>query len=223
MRSGAHRTCGRSRRGPAVVGRRQLAAIGACRSCVRCLARRCGGMRIMFGRGFLRSRPRTHTSSPVETCAITTDCIVHHGPVIGVVNDGRIYMGHGRVVSEMTSLPLTSKEANAHIPKAIVDASIEADMRAPIAGMEDIGTTNEAPIRRRPEQTDRWRRHPNSRHPVVASRTIGPVARVPEIPVFGGWRLHIHRQGWRRNPDRDADANGIRCHRHRYRQDEGGK
>ena len=172
----------------------------------------------------LRAGTRLNTArSPVEAGMhahiYIVDVYVIH---VGVVNDRRIHMHHGSVIGKVTALPAPAPEARAAIAEAVVNAAIEADVRPPVAFMEDECAAAPAPIARSPQQANLRRPHPHSRHPVVSRlRRIRPVARVPEIPIARRNRLHIDRQRRRRKAYRDKYArerssrrqNHRRCHK----------
>jgi hypothetical protein len=144
-----------------------------------------------------------------------------------VVDDGCIHIcrpNHGRVhgyyccvVSEGATAPLTAGEAPSTITESIVHAPVEADLRPPIAGIEDVNTSlSPAPITRCPEIARLWRSDPGSRDPVVVADAIpGPIAGCPhEVGLWTG-RLNVNRKSGRFDIDADADRDlceGYRRH-----------
>src|ERR1700729_3409547 len=102
--------------------------------------------------------------------------MVHHRHIADVdVRDvDHVDVGHGTVVEERSSAPLATDEADTTIAEAVVDASVEADVRSPVTGMKQVNATLPAPVCGCPKNADGWRLHPDTRNPVVAVRTVGP-------------------------------------------------
>src|ERR1700745_3306779 len=92
---------------------------------------------------------------------------------------------HGAVIEERSSAPLTADEADAAVTKPIVNTSIEADVRSPVAWVEHVHATLPAPVCGRPEDSGAWRLHPDAWNPVIAVRTVGPVAGRTQGPRTG--------------------------------------
>src|SRR5262249_47327205 len=88
----------------------------------------------------------------------------------------------GAVVEELPASPVAALVAAAAIAVAVVDAAVVADVRAPVAGMEQVGAVAPAPPRRGPIEAHR-RDDPGPRHPVVVviGGAPGPVARRPDV------------------------------------------
>ncbi len=122
-------------------------------------------------------------------------------------NDPLIHADDGRVVLKAMFMPPTSDEADAHITKAIIHATVVANFRAPVTWMEDINASIlPAPIWRSPKRALIGSRHPGSWHPVIPIFTVSPIARRPDQVRLGAWRLFIDRQNWRRKSDADVYA-----------------
>jgi hypothetical protein len=122
-------------------------------------------------------------------------------------NHGRVHGYCCCVVSEDAAAPLTAGEAAPTITESIVHAPVEADLRPPIAGIEDVNTSiSPAPITRCPEIGRLRRQDPGPRDPVVVANTIpGPIAGCPhEVGLWTG-RLNVNRKSGRFNIDADAD------------------
>src|SRR6202035_5244845 len=116
-----------------------------------------------------------------------------------------VHVHHGGVVGEVAALPTSALKALAAIAKAVVHAAVEADVRSPVAGVEEEGATAPAPVAGSPEQDDAGRLHPDARNPVVAVGAVRPVAGSPEIAVAGAERLGVDGQWRRRDANRDED------------------
>ena len=141
--------------------------------------------------------------------AIPYDLTVH----IGVVNHIGVNPARSRIIPEGTSDPLATIVAAAVVTVSVVDSTIESDRRAPVTLMEDIRATAVAPITRRPQQSDLWRKHPGARNPVIAEVAIGPVARNPNVAGGRAERLREDRYRRRRKSNRYGDIAGRRSQR----------
>jgi hypothetical protein len=78
-------------------------------------------------------------------------------------------------------------------------------VRPPIATVPTINTASEAPVAWSPKQTDSGRPYPHTRDPVIARRSITPVARSPQKTRRGAGGLDIDRERRRSNPNRNKD------------------
>lgn len=114
--------------------------------------------------------------------------------VVDVVNDRGIDIVHGAVVVELPSAPVSSLITAAHIPEAVIDTTIEADMRTPVAVAPAIAIADERPIRWCPERTNVGSNYPRSWYPIVARGSVPPVSGCPHIVRAGTFRLAIFRQ-----------------------------
>ncbi len=172
-------------------------------------------MVLMLVAGLLRARTSLYPAVTTIEARVIVDHRVVHVDVLDVrVTDHcPIHIHDRRVIREVTAIPPPAVEAGAAIPEAVVDAAVEADMRPPVAGVEDEGATSPAPVAGRPKHADRRRLHPHTGNPVVPLRTIRPVAGIPEIAIARADRLGIHRQCGRPETDRDKDAGERRKRR----------
>src|SRR5277367_3162816 len=85
-----------------------------------------------------------HAASPtIEAHA----CVVvhHYGRVIGVVDDRGVYVAHIRVIGEVSAFPAAALKPQTTVAKAIINAAIKADVRSPIAGVEQKGAAAPTP------------------------------------------------------------------------------
>src|SRR6202034_320796 len=89
---------------------------------------------------------------------------------------------------------------------AVIDAAVEADLRAPIAFMPGVFASSEAPIARRPKLSHAGGNNPGARHPIVAIVAVLIIAGCPNIPVTGAGRLVEDRNGRRRDVYRKLDS-----------------
>ena len=152
---------------------------------------------------------------------------VGDGPRIHVLD---VHVGdvvHLTVVPEVAIAPVTAFITVAEIAEAVHHASIEADLRRPVARIPDVEAVYEAPISRRPQQAHRGRLDPRPRNPVVAVWTVVPVARYEDVAGRRDRRLLVHRDRRGTEGDGKADLGGCRCgeregtecqaHRHQHR------
>src|SRR6185437_3440061 len=139
--------------------------------------------------------------------AHVTEVVDHHGPVVDVRH---VDVGNVRdcaVVHHMAAAPESACVTNTGVAKPVVHTAIEADVRAPVTGMPEIGSASPAPVAGGPQKTGTRREYPGSGHPVVTIITPSPVSGCPDVVGARRSRLHIDRQGRRGDVDRDADRN----------------
>jgi len=134
-----------------------------------------------------------------------------------VIDDRRIHIGrtnHGRVhsycrgiVGKGASAPFATGETTASIAESVVDASVVADLRSPIALIEDINSAlSPTPVARCPEIARLWGENPGARHPVVVANAVPrPIAGCPHVVGLWTGRLNVNRKSGRL--DVDADSN----------------
>jgi hypothetical protein len=119
--------------------------------------------------------------------------VVDHGLVVNIVNARAAHVVHRAVVVEGPVIPISASVANTAIAEAVVDPTVEADMRTPVADIPRIGIAAPAPITGSPEQANLGSHYPRTRHPEVALLTISPVAWRPQITIAGDHGLRVHR------------------------------
>src|ERR1700690_2773039 len=120
------------------------------------------------------------------------------------------HMHHCSVVGEDAALPDAAGKTDATIAESVVHATIETNMRAPIAVIEHEHSVVPAPVTRRPKRADVGRRHPRSWYPEVAVRPVTPIPRRPHQTWIGADRLFVDRQPRRSKPDADKDSRARR-------------
>ena len=105
---------------------------------------------VMLRRHLMRRRARSQTTGP----AVEGDVVVHvdYCAVVYVRHMHRAEVHDRAVVEECSAVPITARESNTGITEAVVHSAIEADMRAPVAGVPGIDTASPTPISRGPEQ-----------------------------------------------------------------------
>jgi hypothetical protein len=119
--------------------------------------------------------------------------VVDYGLVVNIVNVRDVHVIHRAVVVENSVIPISASIADTTIAEAVVDATVEADMRTPVAIIPGVGVAAPTPITRGPEEANFGSHHPRTRHPEVAFIPVSPVAGRPQITVGGGHGLHVHR------------------------------
>src|SRR5579863_6210360 len=126
-----------------------------------------------MGRGlFRRGRARPGTTISAVIADVVVRSVVDDGLVIDVVNVGDIHIIHRAVVIEASVSPISALIADATVTKAVVNATVEADVRTPVAIVPGISIVAPAPISGSPEQANLGSHHPRSRHPEVAFLSI---------------------------------------------------
>lgn len=160
----------------------------------------------------LRRGSRLYTIGPTIEARPAIVVNNHRSVDIGIVNDGSIYPGDCRIVTEMSSIPFPTAISYATITTPIINAAIEPYVRAPISGMPGIDTAAPTPIPRGPQKTNGRRCRPITRNPVITVIIVpGPVTRHPEITVHRTKRLLVNRYGRRCNMHRNSNAD-LRIH-----------
>jgi len=143
----------------------------------------------------------------VDDGSVMDNCFID----IGIVDDGGIYVDHGRVVGEAITAPFATGEAKAHVTEAVVDAAIVADVPTPIAVMEDIVATLPSPVRRGPKESRLRHWDPSAGDPIVPVIAVSPVPRSPHQAVFrAGW-LFVNGEHGGSDVDADEHAGKRRC------------
>ncbi len=109
------------------------------------------------------------------------------------------------VVVETAAAPVAALVTDTTVAEAVIDASVEANVRAPVACMVDEGGAAPAPVSGGPEEADLRGTYPGAGDPEVAVRTVGPVPGGPEKAVARADGLRVDRQRRRAEADRDDD------------------
>ena len=185
-----------------VIGRCEHAVIVASHLLVLRLQR--SGLNVTFVHcGALRpGRLCCGATNAAVIADVVDDGVVH----VRVVNDGGVYVGDGGVVAEHPTTPYAADEADTTVAEAVVNAAIEADVRAPITGVPSIGAPYEAPIAGSPKEAGCGSKHPSAGNPKVAVWAIGPITGSPDITGSRADRLRINRK--RGRPDVNGDTHG---------------
>jgi hypothetical protein len=147
---------------------------------VRELIRRCLKALLVHVGSLLIVRSGIHAPRPVEAGArvVVDGGVVDYRAVhISVVDHGSVDVSHCGVITIRAARPAPAIETDTAETETIVDTAVESNMRTPVAGVPLVQAIPKSPISRRPQNSDARRSDPNAGHPVVAHRTIGPVAK----------------------------------------------
>src|SRR5271155_104363 len=98
-------------------------------------------------------RLRNDTASAVEAGAIDDGRVGNHAAVLVHAVEAGADVHYRGVVSEGTTFPAPTVESDTAVTEAIIDSSVESDMRAPVARAPRISAPHKAPIAGRPQQS----------------------------------------------------------------------
>ncbi len=199
--------------GPAMVGGGVSRPVHAGRMVMVKLFRSRLHMVLPGERLFLRRRLTVYTARAVKTRAVIDDrSIIDNRTIyIRVVYDRGVYIDNGGIIPEVSPGPFAADKTRTSITKAIVHASVEPYVRAPVAAMPSINAARVSPVTRGPQVAWRGRQHPYTGHPIVPIIPIGPITGCPHIIIGRTSRLHIYRNGRRRRTYRNADGYAELC------------
>ena len=165
-------------------------------------------------------RSGLRADAAVATVVADARIVVHDDRlVIDIGHVGDVHVSDATVVEKSVSSPLPAEKADAGVAKAVVDATVKADVRTPVAAVPNVESVIPTPVARCPEHPNRGE-YPGSGHPVIAIVVIpSPVPGRPEIAGAGAKGLHVNRQRWRADPNRNSHRNlRGRCWRKRQHQ-----
>jgi hypothetical protein len=86
----------------------------------------------------------------------------------GLVYVAAVHMHNVGVVTEVVATPLAARKADAAVTETVVDAAVIADVRSPIAFMEEKASAFPSPVAGSPEQAGSGSGHPSAGNPIVA-------------------------------------------------------
>src|SRR5579871_564182 len=163
-----------------------------------------GGVRLVGIRFFLRRRMSLHTAGSAVVTDVVHRSVVHHDRlVVDIGHIGYADVSDTTVVVKPASAPFAPDKSHADVAKTVINASVEAHVRPPVAGMPRVESAAPSPIAGGPKHPD-GRNDPRSGHPVVSAVIVpGPVAGCPEIARTWTNRLSVHRQRGGSNADRN--------------------
>ncbi len=179
------------------------------------------GVDVLFVLGYALLRGAICTYATLATVEGNTAMVFDvHLTRVDVVYAAVVDTIDGAIVGEGTVVPITTLIASAKVAVAIVHATVEADVEAPVATMPHVSTITPAPVAGCPEGSSVGRKHPCAGNPVVSAiGRIAPVAGCPDITIAGAVWLFVDRQLGRSNVNGDKDASeagsGNRQERHK--------
>ena len=133
------------------------------------------------------------------------------GLVIDIGDVCDIHISHRPVVEKFAAAPFAAGEAFAEVSEAVINAAVESEMRAPIAGIPNIEAVVPTPVSGGPQIAYFRGFDPSAGHPVVAVIVApGPVPRCPYVARAGAEGLLVNRQRRRTNSHGNAEANLCR-------------
>lgn len=109
----------------------------------------------VFAERGLFGRYRPHLDA-AAAAVIAHSCVgdVHDFVVVHIVNDRSIHIGDAPVIFESVAIPIAAFITAAHISEAVVDSTVEAHMRTPVASVPQVTAAGKAPERRCPQCSD---------------------------------------------------------------------
>jgi hypothetical protein len=88
---------------------------------------------IVFGGDFRGGRPGGDAARAAVEGNPCRRYIIDHGTVIYVTNIHRVDVIHGAVIEEISPLPIAALIPYARITEAVIDSTVEPDVRAPVS------------------------------------------------------------------------------------------
>jgi hypothetical protein len=137
-------------------------------------------MLLLPRRQFRRPGAHLYSALPaVKAHVVAATVVVVHAAIINVMHDCDVHIVVRAVVVEMSAAPVAALVAETDIAKAVIDAAIVADVRAPVATVKAVAVIVVAPVAGGPESALVGSLDPPAGHPVVAALTPCPVAGRP--------------------------------------------
>jgi hypothetical protein len=133
--------------------------------------------------------------------------IIDYRFVVHITHVSNVYVVDGAVVIEVATVPITSVVSRTGVTESVVDATVESDLRSPVAGVPNVKPSSKAPVARCPKEARLRGDHPRARYPVVpvVVRAPRPVSRSPDVTGARTQGLRINRQNRRAKPNRNDD------------------
>ena len=197
------RSC--SNRRPPVVHGRQECAVATRSVHMLSLHRRWRPVLLVCRGLFCSGRAGVNSTGAAVVADMVHPGVVDYGPVVNIVKVPDVHVVHRAVVVEGSMIPVSAFIAETTVAETVVDATVEADMGAPVAFIPSVAVTAPTPVTGSPEEANLWSHHPRTWHPVVAFISISPVSGRPQITLGRGHGLHVHRERGRCDRDRYAE------------------
>src|SRR5215469_6112488 len=155
---------------------------------------------------FLRSWTR-RDSAIAAIVANTSYGIVDDRGVVSVVDNVDVHVVDFAVVVEAPVVPTSAFIAVAEVAVAVIDPTIEADDRSPIAWGKEEPVATPSPVAGSPVVAGFGREHPCAGNPVVSNIVApSPVARCPDVIGAGAFGLVVDGKIRRSEVDEDSDS-----------------
>jgi len=141
--------------GPSMVDRSFHRAVRArCPLMLRLFGRH-RNVLVMSGSRFCLGRTsRSSSRPPVKACPVVRAAIVRDRCVVNVVYHGRVHVRYTFVVIVLIASPGPAVKACAGIAESVVNPAIKPNGWSPVTRIPDVEAVYEAPISRRPQQSD---------------------------------------------------------------------
>src|SRR5271163_845991 len=113
-------------------------------------------------------RTRTYVDStiaPVEADAV--DVLVDHGGVVNIVNFGDVDVHHRAVIEKVSAVPTSAFKTQTEISEAVIDPTVEANVRTPVTVVEIKSAVTPPPVARSPKESNLRSQNPGPGHPVI--------------------------------------------------------
>src|SRR6516162_2676343 len=102
---------------------------------------------LLLGRHALLGGRCGRDAAGAAVVAHTSDVdVVDDRLVVGVMHHGDVDVGDRLVIGKGVSDPAAAGETHSAVSEAVIDAAVEADVRAPVAGVEHVHTADESPV-----------------------------------------------------------------------------
>src|ERR1700689_821751 len=147
----------------------------------------------MGGSLFRGGRARGNSTISAVIADVVVRGVVDHGFVVDIVKIRAANVIHRAVVVEASVIPISALITETAVAEAVVDASVKADIRTPVAFIPGECVAAPTPVTGRPEQASLRSRHPRACDPEVAFVAVRPVAGGPHVTIRWGHRLRVDR------------------------------
>src|SRR5580658_5233432 len=115
-------------------------------------------MLLLCSRIFFRCGARRYPTFAAVIADFVFRGVVGYGLVVNIVNVRVVHVIHRAVVVKLSVIPISTFIAETSIAEAVVDATVEADVRTPVAAIPSKANTAPTPITGSPEQANCGRR-----------------------------------------------------------------
>jgi hypothetical protein len=155
---------------------------------------RCHGRRARTAEGRYLGWLRTDGDAAAPSVIGDAGRVVDDDGAVVDVGDVDVDAVDGAVVVEVVSVPVAAVIAETGVTEAVVDASVETDVEAPVATVEAPAVVVPTPVAGSPECSIVGGSAPCAGDPVVAGGGPVPVAGSPDVVRSGGYGLIVFRE-----------------------------